>query len=276
MKQETKQEMKKQIEELFNSPTEVLKNQANLIEKVISELDQGKLKVCEQRDDKQWQVHEWIKKAILIYFRYKNMTVIKQEAFSYFDKIPVKQWGEDSRVRVVPQAIARYGSFIDEGAILMPSYINIGAFVGKKSLIDTWATVGSCAFVGDRVHLSGGVGVGGVLEPLQAHPVIIEESCFIGSRSILVEGVHIEKASVIGAGVTITGSTKILDLSGPRPREYRGFIPSGSVVIPGTREKSFPAGKYQIPCAIIIGQRKTSTDEKTSLNEALREYGVPV
>ena len=276
MKQETKQEMKKQIEELFNSPTEVLKTQADFIEKVISALDQGQLKVCEQRDDKQWQVHEWVKKAILIYFRYRNMTLIKQGAFSYFDKIPVKQWGEDSKVRVVPQAIARYGSFIDEGAILMPSYINIGAFVGKGSLVDTWATVGSCAFVGERVHLSGGVGIGGVLEPLQARPVIIEDGCFIGSRSILVEGVHIEKASVIGAGVTITGSTKILDLSGPRTKEYKGFVPSGSVVIPGTREKSFPAGKYQVPCAVIIGQRKTSTDEKTSLNEALREYGVPL
>ena len=180
------------------------------------------------------------------------------------------------RVRVVPQALARYGSFVDEGAILMPSYINIGAFVGKESLVDTWVTVGSCAYVGKRVHLSGGVGIGGVLEPLQARPVIVEEGCFIGSRSILVEGVHVEKFSVIGAGVTITGSTKILDVSGSVKKEYKGFVPTGSVVIPGSLTKEFPAGKYNVPCALIIGKRKTSTDEKTSLNEVLREYKVPV
>ena len=267
--------MEKEIDEIFKYPAEKLENHSDLIEKVISKLNKGQLKVCEYLNGK-WQVNQWVKKAILLYFRYKKMEPIQTGPFSYFDKIPLKQWSEKNKVRVVPQALARYGSFIDEGAILMPSYINIGAFVGKGSLIDTWATVGSCAHIGERVHLSGGVGIGGVLEPLQARPVIIEDGCFIGSRSILVEGVHIERASVIGAGVTITGSTKILDVSGSEEKKYRGFVPAGSVVIPGNLEKEFPAGRYNVPCALIIGQRKTSTDEKTSLNEALREYKVPV
>ncbi len=269
-----KQIMEKQIEGIFENP-EKLQAQSDLVEKIISQLNGGQLRVCECLNGK-WQVNQWVKKAILLYFRYKKMEPVLSGPFSYFDKIPLKQWDDKSKVRVVPQALARYGSFIDEGAILMPSYINIGAFVGKESLVDTWATVGSCAYVGQRVHLSGGVGIGGVLEPIQARPVIIEEGCFIGSRSILVEGVHIEKASVIGAGVTITGSTKILDVSGPVKKEYKGFVPAGSVVIPGSLEKKFPAGRYNVPCALIIGQRKPSTDEKTSLNEVLREYKVPV
>ena len=266
--------MEKEIDEIFKNPKK-LQTHSGLIEKVISNLNEGHLRVCEYVSEK-WQVNQWVKKAILLYFHHKKMEPIVSGPFSYFDKIPIKQWNNDSKVRVVPQAIARYGSFIDEGAILMPSYINIGAFVGKGSLIDTWATVGSCAFIGERVHLSGGVGIGGVLEPVQARPVIIEDGCFIGSRSILVEGVHIEKSSVIGAGVTITGSTKILDVSGSEKKEYKGFIPANSVVIPGSFKKEFPAGRYNVPCALIIGKRKTSTDEKTSLNEALREYKVPV
>ncbi len=275
MKEQKKEQMEEQIEEIFKNPEDRLQNHSDLIEKVISKLNEGQLKVCECLNGK-WQVNQWVKKAILLYFRYKKMEPILSGPFSYFDKIPLKQWNEKSNVRVVPQALARYGSFIDEGAILMPSYINIGAFVGRESLIDTWATVGSCAYIGERVHLSGGVGVGGVLEPLQARPVIIEDGCFIGSRSVLVEGVHVEKASVIGAGVTITGSTKILDVSGPVKKEYKGFVPGGSVVIPGSLKKEFPAGLYNVPCALIIGQRKFSTDEKTSLNEALRKYKVPV
>ena len=267
--------MEEKIDEIFKNPEEKLQTDFKIVDKAISKLNEGQLKVCEYINGK-WQVNEWVKKAILLYFRHKKTEPIISGPFSYFDKIPIRQWDEKSKVRVVPQAIARYGSFIDEGAVLMPCYINIGAFVGKESLIDTWATVGSCAYIGERVHLSGGVGVGGVLEPLQARPVIIENGCFIGSRSILVEGVHIEKNSVIGAGVTITGSTRILDVSGSVKKEYKGFVPAGSVVIPGSLQKAFPAGQYNVPCALIIGQRKTSTDEKTSLNEALREYRVPV
>ena len=265
--------MQQQIEEIFEQPTENLQAHCDLIEEAISNLNQGILKVCENSNG-QWKVNEWVKKAILLYFRYKKMEPIVSGPFHYFDKIPVKQWSGKEKVRVVPQALARYGSFVDEGAILMPSYINIGAFVGKGSMVDTWATVGSCAYIGDRVHLSGGVGIGGVLEPLQAKPVIVEDGCFIGSRCILVEGVHVEQKAVIGAGVTITGSTKIFDVSGPTKKEYKGFVPAGSVVIPGSMPKEFPSGKYHVPCALIIGQRKTSTDEKTSLNETLREYKV--
>ena len=247
-----KQIMKEQIEEIFKNP-ESLQTQSNLVEKVISRLNEGQLRVCEYLNGK-WQVNQWVKKAILLYFRYRKMEPVHSGPFSYFDKIPIKQWDSKSKVRVVPQALARYGSFVDEGAILMPSYINIGAFVGKESLVDTWVTVGSCAYVGKRVHLSGGVGIGGVLEPLQARPVIVEEGCFIGSRSILVEGVHVEKFSVIGAGVTITGSTKILDVSGSVKKEYKGFVPTGSVVIPGSLTKEFP--RRQVQCALCPDYRK--------------------
>lgn len=267
--------MQNKIEEIFELPADQLEAHAEVIEQAISQLNSGQLKVCEQKEG-QWQVNQWAKKAILLYFRYKKMEKMDCPPFSYYDKIPLKQWNGDEKVRVVPQALARYGSFVDEGAILMPSYVNIGAYVGKGTLVDTWATVGSCAYIGAGVHLSGGVGIGGVLEPLQANPVIIEDGCFIGSRCILVEGVHIKKGAVIGAGVTITGSTKIFDVSGPEKKEYRGMVPENSVVIPGSMEKEFAAGKYHVPCALIIGKRKASTDEKTSLNDALREYNVSV
>ena len=267
--------MKEKIEEIFELPSEQLKQHQETISEAINLLDSGKLRVVENTGD-DWQVNQWAKKAILLYFRSRKMEKISSGPFSYYDKIPLKQWNGDEKVRVVPQALARKGSFIDEGAVLMPSYVNIGAYVGKGSMVDTWATVGSCAYIGAGVHLSGGVGIGGVLEPLQANPVIVEDSCFIGSRSILVEGVHIKKGAVIGAGVTITGSTKIYDVSGSEKKEYKGYVPENSVVIPGTQEKEFPAGKFNVPCALIIGKRKASTDEKTSLNDALREYNVSV
>ena len=267
--------LEEKIESIFELSSDQLQDHGSIIEEVISKVDRGELRVCEPVNG-DWQVNQWVKKAILCYFRYKRMVKMDCPPFSYFDKIPLKQWDESSNVRVVPQALARYGSFIDEGAILMPSYVNIGAYVGKGTLVDTWATVGSCAHIGAGVHLSGGVGIGGVLEPLQANPVVVEDGCFIGSRCILVEGVHIGKGAVLGAGVTITGSTKIYDVSGSTPQEHHGVVPPNSVIIPGTREKSFAAGNYQVPCALIIGQRKESTDEKTSLNQALREFDVPV
>ncbi|MEM7645839.1 MAG: 2,3,4,5-tetrahydropyridine-2,6-dicarboxylate N-succinyltransferase [Pseudomonadota bacterium] len=263
------------MNELFELPSDQLEPHGAVIEETIQLLNRGELKVCEQKDG-EWIVNQWAKKAILLYFRYRKMEKVDCAPFSYFDKIPLKQWTGDEKVRVVPQALARYGCFIDEGAILMPSYVNIGAYVGKGTLVDTWATVGSCAHIGAGVHLSGGVGIGGVLEPLQANPVIVEDGCFIGSRCILVEGVIVKKGAVLGAGVTITGSTRILDVSGSEPKEYRGTVPENSVVIPGTRTKTFPAGDFQVPCALIIGKRKTSTDEKTSLNDALREFDVTV
>lgn len=267
--------MENEINEIYDLSSDDLQNHSDLIESTLAKLDRGELRVCEEKEG-QWVVHQWVKKAILLYFRYKRMEKIACPPFSYFDKIPLKQWNADSKVRVVPQALARYGSFIDAGAILMPSYVNIGAYVGKGTMVDTWATVGSCAYIGAGVHLSGGVGIGGVLEPLQANPVIIEDGCFVGSRCILVEGVHVKKGAVIGAGVTITGSTKILDVSESQKKEYRGEVPENSVVIPGTMEKDFPGGKFNVPCALIIGKRKASTDEKTSLTNALREYNVSV
>jgi 2,3,4,5-tetrahydropyridine-2,6-dicarboxylate N-succinyltransferase len=267
--------MQQEIESLFAQSNPELNKSADLIESVIARLDKGELRVVENQGD-HWQVNEWVKKAILLYFRYKKMEAISCPPFSYFDKIPLKQWNGEENVRVVPQALARYGSFVDQGAILMPSYVNIGAYVGQGTLVDTWATVGSCAHIGARVHLSGGVGIGGVLEPLQASPVIVEDGCFVGSRSILVEGVQVKKGAVIGAGVTITGSTKIFDVSGSQTKEYRGVVPENSVVIPGSLPKEFPSGTFHVPCALIIGKRKTSTDEKTSLNDALREYNVSV
>ena len=267
--------MKEKIEELFELPADQLQAHGETIEAAISQLNSGKLRVSEQNGD-QWQVNQWAKKAILLYFRFRKMEKIDNPPFSFYDKIPLKQWDGSEKVRVVPQALVRYGAFVDEGAVLMPSYINIGAYVGKGSMVDTWATVGSCAHIGAGVHLSGGVGIGGVLEPLQANPVIVEDNCFVGSRCILVEGVHVKKGAVLGAGVTITCSTKIFDVSGPEKKEYKGVVPENCVVIPGTTEKEFPAGKYQVPCALIIGRRKASTDEKTSLNDALREYNVSV
>ena len=243
------------------------------VENCIRLLDTGKLRVAEKSSG-EWQVNEWVKKAILLYFPLRKMEVMECGALEFFDKIPVKKNFASQQVRVVPHAIARYGSFLEKDVILMPSYVNIGARVGEGTLVDTWATVGSCAQIGKYVHLSGGVGIGGVLEPVQASPVIVEDHCFIGSRCILVEGVIVEAGAVVGAGVVLTSSTKIIDVTGAEPKELRGRIPARSVVIPGTIPKKFPAGEYGTPCALIIGQRKESTDKKTTLNEALREFGI--
>ena len=245
------------------------------IEHVIEELDKGRLRICTKEGD-QWQVHTWLKKAVILYFPLKKMETIEHGPFEFHDKIPLKKDFAKQQVRVVPQALARYGSHLEPGVVMMPSYVNIGAYVGANSMVDTWATVGSCAQIGRHVHLSGGVGIGGVLEPLQAQPVIVEDHAFIGSRAILVEGVRIGEEAVIGANVTITGSTKIIDVSGENPLEYKGFIPPKSVVIPGTTTKTFPSGNFGIPCALIIGQRKASTDKKTSLNDALRDFNLSV
>lgn len=264
------------IEALYQQKDPLRAEQTKPIESTLSLLDQGLLSVVTQQNNNQWVVNEWVKKAILLYFRYRQIEKIEMGAFNFIDKIPVKKWTGQEGVRVVPQALVRYGAHVESGAILMPSYVNIGARVGSGTMIDTWATVGSCAFVGKNVHVSGGVGIGGVLEPLQAKPVIIEDHAFIGSRCILVEGVHIGRGAVLGAGVTITGSTKIIDVSKNEPQQHSGFVPENAVVIPGTIPKNFPAGSYGVPCALIIGQRKASTDLKTSLNEALRSYDVSV
>jgi len=245
------------------------------IEELIKYLDQGDLRVAEPTDDG-WKINSWIKKAVIMYFMIKNSKTIELPPYEFYDKIDLKRGYEKLGVRVVPHAVARYGSYLANGVILMPSYINIGAWVDENSLIDTWATIGSCAQIGKNVHISGGVGVGGVLEPVQAAPVIIEDGSFIGSRCIIVEGVKIEKESVLGAGVVITGSTGIIDVTGNEPVEYKGYIPGRSVVIPGSIPKKFNAGNYNVPCALIIGKRKKSTDLKTSLNDALREYNVNV
>jgi 2,3,4,5-tetrahydropyridine-2-carboxylate N-succinyltransferase len=248
---------------------------AEAVRTVIEELDKGRIRVAELVGDT-WQVNEWVKKAVLMYFPIQRMETIEVGPFEFHDKIALKNNYAELGVRVVPHAVARYGSFLAKGVILMPSYVNIGAFVDEGTMVDTWATVGSCAQVGKNVHLSGGVGLGGVLEPVQAAPVIIEDGAFIGSRSILVEGCRIGKEAVIGANVCITGSSKIIDVTGSEPVIYKGYVPPRSVVIPGSYTKSFPAGDYQVPCALIIGQRKESTDLKTSLNEALRDNGVAV
>ena len=248
------------------------------IRTVIEELDKGRLRVAQPADDPDggWQVNDWVKKAVILYFPIQQMETIELKPFEYRDKMRLKTDYAGQGVRVVPPATARYGAYLAPGVILMPSYVNIGAWVGEGTMVDTWATVGSCAQIGAGVHLSGGVGIGGVLEPVQAAPVIVEDGAFIGSRSILVEGCHIGKEAVIGAGVTITGSTKIIDVTGPEPKEYKGQVPARAVVIPGTYPKQFPAGEYHVPCALIIGQRKPSTDLKTSLNDALRENDVAV
>jgi 2,3,4,5-tetrahydropyridine-2-carboxylate N-succinyltransferase len=248
--------------------------QANIRE-VLNLLDKGELRVAEPTADG-WQVNEWIKKAVVMYFPIQKMEKIEMPPFEFHDKIPLKKNYAELGVRVVPHAIARHGSFVAPGVIMMPSYINIGAYVDSGTMVDTWATVGSCAQIGKNVHLSGGVGIGGVLEPLQAAPVIIEDNCFIGSRCIVVEGVHIESEAVLGANVTITQSTKIIDVSGPEPVIYNGRVPARSVVIPGSYTKKFPAGEYQVSCALIIGERKESTNKKTSLNDALRDFDVAV
>ena len=245
------------------------------IRKIIDQLDKGEVRIAEKINSK-WIVNEWIKKAVILYFPIQKMKTIQSGDIEFFDKIDLKKNYEEKGIRVVPSAIARYGSYVSKGVILMPSYVNIGAYVDSGSMIDTWATVGSCAQIGKNVHLSGGVGIGGVLEPLQAAPVIIEDNSFIGSRCIIVEGVKIESEAVLGANVVITSSTKIIDVSGSKPIESKGLIPERSVVIPGSYTKKFNAGEYQVPCALIIGKRKESTDKKTSLNNALREYNVSV
>lgn len=273
--------MEKMIEKIYTEIQngkkidELTIDEKQSIQDVIARLDQGQIRVCEKINE-QWHTHQWIKKAILLYFRVQQMEVIDLGPIKYVDKIPIKQWNGKEGVRVVPHAIARQGSYLAPGVIMMPSYVNIGAYVDQGTMVDTWATVGSCAQIGKNVHLSGGVGIGGVLEPVQANPVIIEDYAFIGSRCIVVEGVLVEEGAVLGAGTTITASTKIIDVSGPTPVEYKGRVPKNSVVIPGSYQKKFPAGEFGVPCAIIIGQRKASTDLKTSLTDALRDFQVPV
>ncbi|RXM38943.1 2,3,4,5-tetrahydropyridine-2,6-dicarboxylate N-succinyltransferase [Chryseobacterium sp. CH21] len=245
------------------------------IREVISLVDKGELRTAEPTENG-WQVNEWVKKAVVMYFPIQKMETIEVGPFEFHDKMPLKKGYAEKGVRVVPHAVAREGAYIAPGVIMMPSYVNIGAYVDSGTMVDTWATVGSCAQIGKNVHLSGGVGIGGVLEPLQAAPVIIEDDCFIGSRCIVVEGVHVEKEAVLGANVVLTASTKIIDVTGDTPIEIKGRVPARSVVIPGSYTKQYPAGEYQVPCALIIGQRKESTDKKTSLNDALRDNNVAV
>ena len=247
----------------------------NCINAIIEEIDKGRLRTA-QPTENGWQVNDWIKKAVILYFPICKMETIELGPLEFHDKMKLKSRYADLGVRIVPHAVARYGSYLAPGVIMMPSYVNIGAYVDSGTMVDTWATVGSCAQIGKNVHLSGGVGIGGVLEPVQATPVIIEDNAFIGSRSIVVEGVKVEKEAVLGASVVLTASTKIIDVSGNRPIEHKGIIPSRSVVIPGSFTKQFPAGEYGVPCALIIGKRKESTDKKVSLNDALRDYNVAV
>jgi len=246
------------------------------VREAIAALDAGRLRVATQDTPGKWTTHAWVKQAVLLYFAVCPMEKLSCEPFEFFDKIPLKHDLDRAGVRVVPPGTVRYGAHIEAGAIVMPGYVNIGAYVGAGTMVDTWATVGSCAQIGKDCHLSGGVGIGGVLEPPGAQPVIVEDGCFIGSRAIIVEGMLVEREAVIGAGVALTASTAIIDVTGPQPVEIRGRIPARSVVIPGMRPKKFPAGEYQVPCALIIGQRKESTDKKTSLNAALRDFSVAV
>jgi 2,3,4,5-tetrahydropyridine-2-carboxylate N-succinyltransferase len=264
------------IEQAWNE-RELLKSDEvqNAIRKVIDLLDTGELRVAEPVVDG-WQVNEWVKKAVVLYFPIQKMETMEAGIFEYHDKIPLKKNYKERGIRVVPHAVARHGSYISSGTILMPSYVNIGAYVDEGTMVDTWATVGSCAQIGKHVHLSGGVGIGGVLEPLQAAPVIIEDNVFVGSRCIVVEGVRVEKEAVLGANVVLTMSTKIIDVTGDEPVITKGVIPARSVVIPGSYTKEFKAGSFNVPCALIIGKRKESTDKKTSLNDALRENDVAV
>ena len=270
----------KQLQKIIESAWDdrsLLTNQITIdsIRSVIDLLDEGTLRVAEPTNDG-WQVNEWVKKAVVLYFPIQKMETLEAGIFEYHDKIPLKRDYKKRGIRVVPNAVARHGAYISPGTILMPSYVNIGAYVDEGTMVDTWATVGSCAQIGKNVHLSGGVGIGGVLEPLQAAPVIIEDGAFIGSRCIVVEGVHIEKEAVLGANVVLTMSTKIIDVTGDQPIEMKGRVPARSVVIPGSYTKTFAAGAYNVPCALIIGKRKESTNKKTSLNDALREYDVAV
>ena len=264
------------IETAWNDRSQLQnKETTDAIRTVINLIDSGELRVAEPTDDG-WQVNEWVKKAVVLYFPIQKMETLEAGIFEYHDKMPLKTGYAEKGIRVVPNAVARHGAYIAKGVIMMPSYVNIGAYVDEGTMVDTWATVGSCAQIGKNVHLSGGVGIGGVLEPLQAAPVIIEDGAFIGSRCIVVEGVRVEKEAVLGANVVLTMSTKIIDVTGDTPVEMKGRVPARSVVIPGSYTKTFSAGEFQVPCALIIGKRKESTDKKTSLNDALREYNVAV
>ena len=265
-------ELKTIIENAFQAPknSSEFENARPAVKQTIDLLDQGSIRVCGKLNGR-WQVNAWVKQAILLYFQMEKSKVISSGSFSFYDKVPLKQWQGNEGVRAVPQALARRGSYIAPNTVLMPCYVNIGAFVDEGSLIDTWATVGSCAQVGKNVHISGGAGLGGVLEPVQAAPVIIEDHVFVGSRCIVVEGVVVEEGAVLGAGVVLTASTKIIDVTGKEEKTYQSRVPKNSVVIPGQRQKKFQAGQYSLPCALIIGQRSSSTDRKTSLNSALRE-----
>ena len=269
-------ELKKAIEEAWDDRNLLnFKEYKDAIERTIYRLDLGEFRVAEKIGTS-WIVNDWLKKAVILYFPIREMEEIKAGPFVFHDKMKLKTDFKKQGVRVVPHGLARYGAFLAKGVILMPSYVNIGAYVDEGTMVDTWATVGSCAQIGKNVHLSGGVGIGGVLEPIQASPVIIEEDCFIGSRAIVVEGVRVESEAVLGANVVLTASTKIIDVSGPEPVEHKMVVPARSVVIPGSYTKKFPAGEFQVPCALIIGKRKESTDKKTSLNDALRENNVAV
>jgi 2,3,4,5-tetrahydropyridine-2,6-dicarboxylate N-succinyltransferase len=269
-------DLKKIVESIWDN-RDLLKHKDNeaAIRHVINDLDLGKLRVAEPTPDG-WQVNEWIKKAVILYFPIQQMKLMEAGIFEYHDKMPLKRGYQELGVRVVPPAVVRHGAFVNRGVILMPSYVNIGAYIDSGTMVDTWATVGSCAQIGKDVHLSGGVGIGGVLEPVQAAPVIIEDGAFIGSRCIVVEGARVGKQAVLGANVVITSSSKIIDVTGQEPVEYKGYVPERSVVIPGSYTKQFAAGNYQVNCALIIGKRRESTDLKTSLNEALRENNVSV
>jgi len=268
--------MKELIEKVWNDRS-LLNEQSTIdaIKAIIEELDKGTKRVAEPTANG-WVVNEWIKKAVILYFPIQKMRLIEIGPFEFHDKMELKRGYDKLGVRVVPPAVARYGAYLSKGVIMMPSYVNIGAYVDEGTMVDTWATVGSCAQIGKNVHLSGGVGIGGVLEPVQAHPVIVEDGAFIGSRCIIVEGVRVGKEAVLGANVTLTGSSKIIDVTGDKPIEYKGYVPERSVVIPGGYIKKYPAGDFQVPCALIIGKRKPSTDLKTSLNDALRENDVAV
>jgi len=271
-------QLKEIIEKTWDDRSLLQSNESQFaIRQVVEHLDKGEIRVADfDASSNKWNVNEWIKKAVILYFPLQQMVTHEVGIFEFHDKIALKKGYKELGVRVVPHAVARYGAYLAKGVILMPSYVNIGAYVDEGTMVDTWATVGSCAQIGKHVHLSGGVGIGGVLEPVQASPVIIEDNCFIGSRCIVVEGVRIGREAVLGANVVITGSTKIIDVSGISPIEYKGYVPERSVVIPGSIKKQFPAGEYMVSAALIIGKRKESTNLKTSLNDALREYNVAV
>ena len=270
------EDIKKLVEETWEDRSKLSQPEVvQAIEFVIEELDKGRLRTAEPTSDG-WKVNDWVKKAVILYFPIRKMERVEVGPFEFHDKMALKKDYDKLGIRVVPHAVARYGAYISAGTVLMPSYVNIGAYVDEGTMVDTWATVGSCAQIGKNVHLSGGVGIGGVLEPVQAAPVIIEDNAFIGSRCIVVEGVRVGKEAVLGAGVTLTMSSKVIDVTGDKPVEYKGYVPDRSVVIPGSYAKKFPAGEYNVPCAMIIGQRKESTDKKTSLNDALRENNVAV